>query len=203
MNRYPFAYYDGLEYVFGKGRATGNKAVGPDELDVPCPKIEDPTSMMLGWKKRPDDGQTGNDGRGYQEEAYMNLDEHVPPTTPTDKGNRSEKENQSEATSKPRKKPRRNITTDEIEGNNEDDYLKLMLEKTVKSIESMVGETKSKDKQRITLYKEVVKIDGITPRSAMNAAVCIVNDPFLTQLFYGLETDEERKMFIGSVVEGP
>ncbi|CAN0926424.1 hypothetical protein LINGRAHAP2_LOCUS35335 [Linum grandiflorum] len=48
MNRYPFALYDGLEYVFGKGRGTGTKAGGPDELDVPCPKIEQPSSMMLG-----------------------------------------------------------------------------------------------------------------------------------------------------------
>ncbi|CAN0876400.1 hypothetical protein LINGRAHAP2_LOCUS11294 [Linum grandiflorum] len=141
MNRYPFACYDGLEYVFGKDRATGSKAIGLDELDVPCPKIEHPTSMMLGWKKKSDDGQTGNDGRDDQEEAYINLYEQVPPTTPTDKGKRSEKENQSDATSKPKKKPRRNRTTDETEGNDEDGYLKPMLEKTVKSIESMVGET--------------------------------------------------------------
>ncbi|CAN0926422.1 hypothetical protein LINGRAHAP2_LOCUS35333 [Linum grandiflorum] len=78
-----------------------------------------------------------------------------------------------------------------------------MLEKTVKSIEAMVGESETKDKQRMTLYKEVVKIDGITLSSAMNATVRIVKDPFLTQLFFGLETDEEQKMFIENVVNGP
>ncbi|CAN0866382.1 hypothetical protein LINGRAHAP2_LOCUS9257 [Linum grandiflorum] len=202
MNRYPFALYDGLEYVFGKGRATGTKAVGPDDLDVPCPKIEQPSSMMLGWKKPTTNGEMGNDGRGDKEEDYINLDEQVTPPTPADKGNGFEKENQSEATSKRKKKSRRNITTDETEGN-EDDYLKLMLEKTVKSIEAMVGETETTNKQRMTLYKEVVKIDGITPSSAMNATVRIVKDPFLTRLFFGLETDEERKMFIENVVNGP
>ncbi|CAN0925661.1 hypothetical protein LINGRAHAP2_LOCUS34886 [Linum grandiflorum] len=202
MNRYPFALYDGLEYVFGKGRATGTKVVGPDELDVPCPNIEQPSSMMLGWKKPTTNGKMGNDCRGDQEEDYINLDEQVTPPTPADKGNGSGKENQSKATNKRKKKSRRNITIDETEGN-EDEYLKPMMEKTVKSIEAMVGETETKDKQRMTLYKEVVKIDGITPSSAMNATVRIVKDPFLTQLFFGLETDEERKMFIENVMNGP
>ncbi|CAN0847112.1 hypothetical protein LINGRAHAP2_LOCUS4798 [Linum grandiflorum] len=82
MNRVHFPCYDGLEYVFGKVRATGTKAVGPRKLDVPCPKIEVTKTMLLGWSNPSDGDQPQADGHRVLDEDYINFDEVVPPPTP-------------------------------------------------------------------------------------------------------------------------
>ncbi|CAN0912189.1 hypothetical protein LINGRAPRIM_LOCUS814 [Linum grandiflorum] len=133
MNRVPFPYYDGLECVFGKARATSEKAVGLDELDDPCPRIEVQKTMTLGWTDPTVGDQQQADGQRVHGDDYINLEDEVPPPTPTEKANQSERDNQSEASSKENVKSL----------GDEEDYLQPMLERTIRSIEAMAGDSES------------------------------------------------------------
>ncbi|CAN0888207.1 hypothetical protein LINGRAHAP2_LOCUS15791, partial [Linum grandiflorum] len=200
LNRVPFPYYDGLEFVFGKVCATGTKVVGLEELDKPSPQIEVSNNLRLGLTK-PSDGESPNCGGQRVEEELVVIDDEVPPHTPTDKKNQSDNGNQSEATSR-RKRPRRSSTTAETV-TNEDDELKPMLREIVSSLRSMIRESDTIKKNRSMLLKEIAKIDGITDEQAMDAAYNLVKDADRMEFFYGLDSDQERKRFILRVLRAP
>ncbi|CAN0906352.1 hypothetical protein LINGRAHAP2_LOCUS24199 [Linum grandiflorum] len=132
MNRVPFPHYDGLAYVFGKVRATGAKAVGLDELDATCPRIEVQKTMPLEWSTSAVGDQQQADGQRVDGDDYINIEDEIPPATPTEKANQSERGNPFEASSKPKKTRHHRENVESL--GNEEDYLQPMLEKTVRSI---------------------------------------------------------------------
>ncbi|CAN0899820.1 hypothetical protein LINGRAHAP2_LOCUS20492 [Linum grandiflorum] len=99
LNKVSFPCYDGLEFVYGKARATGAGAVGLDELreKMSCPTIEVPNNLLLGWEPTQFEQPTELTGMQNEKAEFVAVDDEVPPSTPTDKAQ------QSNATSRPKK----------------------------------------------------------------------------------------------------
>ncbi|CAN0838186.1 Uncharacterized protein At2g29880 [Linum grandiflorum] len=201
MNRVPFPYYECLEYVFGKVYATSAKAVGLDKLDAPCMRIEVHMTMALEWSNPAVGDQQQAEGQRVDEDDYINLEDEVPPPTLTEKVNQSERGNQSKASNKPKKTRRYRENVESLD--NEEDYFQPMLERTVRSIETMAGDSEYKNRQRNTLFEKVAKVEGFTPLEAIDEAYNIVKDPLLTQFFFDLKSAVEWKMFILRGLRGP
>ncbi|CAN1240102.1 hypothetical protein LINGRAPRIM_LOCUS2603 [Linum grandiflorum] len=193
LNRVPFPLYDCLDIVFGKGRATGTKVVGIEELRKPCPQIEIPTNMMLGWSKDSVGAEpTTRENAAECEANFVDLEDEVPPTTPTYKGN------QTDATTRPKKKRRTSITTE----NGDDDELKPLFKETVQTLKTLVGESVNQKTKRAQLVIEIAKIGGITRAQAVKAAYILAGDNQRMEVFFDLETEEERKEWIEVVLQG-
>ncbi|CAN0915310.1 hypothetical protein LINGRAHAP2_LOCUS29058 [Linum grandiflorum] len=110
LNKVSFPCYDGLEFVYGKARATGAGAVGLDELreKMPCPAIEVPNNLLLGWEPTQFEQPTEPTGMQNEEAEFVAVDDEVPPSTPTDKAQ------QSDATSRPKKFDQTNNLKDNL-----------------------------------------------------------------------------------------
>ena len=106
-------------------------------------------------------------------EGFINLDDEVPPATPTDKGN------QSDATSGP-KRPRR---FSKAATTGDDDELTPLLKETVCSLRELVGESAAHKSQRAVMWTELGKIEGITKRQAVRVINKSVKDPDLMDFF--------------------
>ncbi|CAN0903383.1 hypothetical protein LINGRAHAP2_LOCUS22523 [Linum grandiflorum] len=193
LNRVPFPLYDGLDIVFGKGRATGSKVVGMEELRKPCPQIELPSNLMLGWTPGSANAEPTLDGKAPEEEAnFVDLDDEVPPTTPSDRGN------QSDATSQQKKRRRTSRAAD----NGDDDELKPLFKETVQTLKSLVEDSVNQKTQRAKLVQEIDKILGLTRAQAVKAGYLLAGDNQRMGVFFDLKWDEERKEWIEVVLEG-
>ncbi|CAN1120541.1 hypothetical protein LINPERHAP2_LOCUS255 [Linum perenne] len=131
LNRVPFPCYDGLEKVFGKGRATGLGAVGPEDLEQVCPNIDVPNMLTLEWTTpRAEDNQPSPTEQQQHDKPDNPTTEEIPnPNTP------SERATHSAATSA-RKRVRRSKNDDD------DDIaeLKPAIQETMASLKEMLGE---------------------------------------------------------------
>ncbi|CAN0917435.1 hypothetical protein LINGRAHAP2_LOCUS30291 [Linum grandiflorum] len=128
LNKVSFPCYDGLEFVYGKARATGAGAVGLDELreKMPCPAIEVPNNLLLGWEPTQFEQPTELTGMQNEEAEFVAVDDEVPPSTPTDKAQ------QSDATSRPKKVRR---TTKSAPATDEGDALQPILKAAVDNLQ--------------------------------------------------------------------
>ncbi|CAN1240103.1 hypothetical protein LINGRAPRIM_LOCUS2603 [Linum grandiflorum] len=126
------------------------------------------------------------------EANFVDLEDEVPPTTPTYKGN------QTDATTRPKKKRRTSITTE----NGDDDELKPLFKETVQTLKTLVGESVNQKTKRAQLVIEIAKIGGITRAQAVKAAYILAGDNQRMEVFFDLETEEERKEWIEVVLQG-
>ncbi|CAN0885263.1 hypothetical protein LINGRAHAP2_LOCUS15073 [Linum grandiflorum] len=196
LNKVSFPCYDGLEFVYGKARATGAGAVGLDELreKMPCPAIEVPNNLLLGWEPTQFEQPTEPTGMQNEEAEYVAVDDEVPPPTPTDKAQ------QSDATSRPKKVRR---TTKSAPATDEGDALQLILKAAVDNLQSMTGQSDQTNNLKDNLFEQVEKVEGISADEAVDAAFKIVKDADLLRLFYSMTSVEARKRLIQQVLREP
>ncbi|CAN1725472.1 hypothetical protein LINPERHAP1_LOCUS98 [Linum perenne] len=166
LNRVPFPCYDGLEVVFGKSRTTGKEAVGPEDLNQPCPPIKVPGRLLLAWKEQGTDGvdeQPNPSAEQQQQEQNGNpddVDEEPNHTTPSNKGTQS-KATQSKPTHTKANSRRKRIRRTRNDDDDNIAELKPVIEKTVASLESMLDEAGAVNQQRAMLVKELKKYPAL------------------------------------------
>ncbi|CAN0899639.1 hypothetical protein LINGRAHAP2_LOCUS20391 [Linum grandiflorum] len=146
LNKVSFPCYDGLEFVYGKARANGAGAVGLDELreKIPCPTIEVPNNLLLGWEPTQFEQPTEPTGMQNEEAKFVAVDDKVPPTTPTGKAQKSD------ATSRPKKVRR---TTKSSPATDEGDALQPILKAAVDNLQSMTGQSDQTNNLKDNLFK--------------------------------------------------
>ncbi|CAN1125806.1 hypothetical protein LINPERHAP2_LOCUS3070 [Linum perenne] len=181
MNRVPFPLYDGLAYVFGKGRATGKGVVGVKELESGCPGIEVPNKMHLGWNYT-----TSNIGTEPSEQPNINQEEERDVPSPM-----SGSVPPSEPTNRPKRARRSNPTSgDDVSG------LTPLIEDAVTSLRSMEQESDVVHKQRAMVFTEIGKIEGLTEDQVVDATLRLGKDDSLLEIFFNVSSDHARKRFI-------
>ncbi|CAN0824910.1 hypothetical protein LINGRAPRIM_LOCUS1843 [Linum grandiflorum] len=168
--------------------------------------VEMPSNLMIDRTEDSVDDKSNVSGQPVEgEEDFDVLDDEVSSTTPTDKGN------QSDAISRPKKKLRYSNSADiEVDDDDDDeeeevdddvdDELKSLLMKAVHLLETLAGESEKHNTQRAMLFKEIEKVPGITKGQAMDAAISLVKDTNRMELFFALESDEQRKELIECVL---
>ncbi|CAN1164752.1 hypothetical protein LINPERHAP2_LOCUS25751 [Linum perenne] len=127
LNRVFLPLYDGLTFLFGKGRATGKGVVGVEDLNQACPLIEDHQRMMLDWNNQSECGDEENNHNDQTTHPPMD-EEHTPTFS-------HEKTTQSEASSQPKRMCRSKTTS-----GSEVSDLKPILEDAASSLKSMLVE---------------------------------------------------------------
>ncbi|CAN1153991.1 hypothetical protein LINPERHAP2_LOCUS19746 [Linum perenne] len=162
LNRVPFPLYDTLDFVYGKGRATGKTAVGLEELNQSCPPIDDSENLMLNWidtEEVNDQAQGGEEenhpnAQGGEEENHPNDRTTPPPMAEEHTSTVSnEKTTPSEAYSQPKRMRRSKATS-----GGEVAELKPILEDAVSSLKSMMVESDDVHSQRNMLFEELKKL---------------------------------------------
>ncbi|CAN1169920.1 hypothetical protein LINPERHAP2_LOCUS28679 [Linum perenne] len=186
LNRVPFPCYDGLEKVFGKGRATGKGAVGPEDLEQVCPNIDVPNRLLLQWNA-PRDGD--NQPSPTEEQHHDNPENPTTEETPNPHTH-SERATHSARTSA-RKRVRRSKNDDD------DDIaeLKPAIAETMASLKEMLGEAGDAKRQRSMLYTELEKIDGLSMDQVVDVSLQLGKDDGMLQVFFSL-ADHAKKRFI-------
>ncbi|CAN1136980.1 Putative nuclease HARBI1 [Linum perenne] len=185
MNRVPFPLYDGLAYVFGKGRATGKGVVGVEELESGCPGIEVPNNMHLGWNYT-----NSNIGTEPSEQPNINQEEERDVPSPM-----SGSVPPSEATNRPKRARRSNPTSgDDVSG------LTPLIEDAVTSLRSMAQESDVVHKQRAMVFTEIGKIEGLTEDQVVDATLRLGKDDSLLEIFFNVTSDHARKRFIERIL---
>ncbi|CAN1138875.1 hypothetical protein LINPERHAP1_LOCUS14575 [Linum perenne] len=186
LNRVPFPCYDGLEKVFGKGRATGKGVVGPEDLEQVCPNIDVPNMLTLEWTTpRAEDNQPSPTEQQQHDEPDNPTTEEIPNlNTP------SERATHSAATSA-RKRVRRSRNDDD------DDIaeLKPSIQETMASLKEMLREAGDAKRQRSMLYTELEKIDGLSTDQVVDASLQLGKDDGMLQVFFSL-ADHAKKRFV-------
>ncbi|CAN1172013.1 hypothetical protein LINPERHAP2_LOCUS29929 [Linum perenne] len=196
LNRVPFPSYDGLAKVFDKVRATGESAIGMEELENGCPIIEVQKNLVLGWKNT----HFGDDESSLSTPMDKRAREQSTPPTPTtdDQSNPPssvDKDTPSEAIppeATNRAKKTRHLSS---QVGSEIAELKPMILKKINSLESMVEEANTVHKQRSMLYQELRKVEGLTDKQIWAATVSLGKDGSMLEIFFNLE-GEDRKKFI-------
>ncbi|CAN0898954.1 hypothetical protein LINGRAHAP2_LOCUS19997 [Linum grandiflorum] len=196
LNKVSFPCYDGLEFVYRKARATGAGAVGLDELreKMPCPAIEVPNNLLLGWEPTQFEQPTEPTGMQNEEAEFVAIDDEVPPSTPTDKAQ------QSDATSRPKKVRR---ITKSAPATDEGDALQPILKAAVDNLQSMTGQSDQTNNLKDNLFEQVEKVEGISAGEVVDAAFKIVKDADQLRLFYSMTSAEARKRLIQRVLREP
>ncbi|CAN0928442.1 hypothetical protein LINGRAHAP2_LOCUS36494, partial [Linum grandiflorum] len=185
LNKVSFPCYDGLEFVYGKARATGAGAVGLDELreKMPCPAIEVPNNLLLGWEPTQFKQPTEPTGMQNEEAEFVAVDDEVPQSTPTDKAQ------QSDATSHPKKV---RCTTKSAPATDEGDTLQPILKAAVDNLQSMTGQSDQTNSLKDNLFEQVEKVEGISADEVVDAAFKIVKGADLLRLFYSMTSTEAQ-----------
>ncbi|CAN1130324.1 hypothetical protein LINPERPRIM_LOCUS13152 [Linum perenne] len=196
LNRVPFPSYDGLAKVFDKVRATGESAIGMEELEKGCPTIEVQKNLVLGWKNThfgydESSPPTPMDKRAREQSTppTPTTDDQSNPRTPVDKDAPSDAI-PPDATNRAKKTHRSSSQV-----GSEIAELKPMILKTINSLESMVEEANTVHKQRSMLYQELRKVAGLTDKHIWAATVSLGKDGSMLEIFFNLE-GEDRKKFI-------
>ncbi|CAN1148902.1 hypothetical protein LINPERHAP2_LOCUS16741 [Linum perenne] len=151
LNHVPFPIYDGLAFLFGKGRATDKSVVGLEELNRVCEPTEDTERMMMDWinieepNERPEFGDEENNPNDHTTPPPMAEEQTQPFQT--------DKNTQSDASSKP-KRMRHSART----SGSEVSELKPILEDVVSSLKSMLVESDAVHNQRNMLTDELKKL---------------------------------------------
>ncbi|CAN1177742.1 hypothetical protein LINPERHAP2_LOCUS33284 [Linum perenne] len=187
LNRVPFPLYDALAFVYGKGRATGKTAIGLEELNEACPRLDDP--LMLNWIDTED---VNDQARGGDEENQPN-DQTTPPPMPEEHTSTfpNQKTTQSEASSQPKRMRRSTVSS-----GGEVAELKPILEDAVSSLKSMIVESDVVKNQRNRLFEELKKIDGLTMEQVMDATLSFGKDDRMLQIFFNMTDPEARKCLV-------
>ncbi|CAN1181149.1 hypothetical protein LINPERHAP2_LOCUS35194 [Linum perenne] len=185
MNRVPFPLYDGLAYIFRKVRATGKGAIGSEELEFGCPRIEVPNKMQLGWNY-----ENSNTGTEPSEQPNINQEEERDVPSPM-----SGRAPPSEATNRPKRARRSNPTAgDEVFG------LTPLIEDIITSLRSMEKESDVVHKQRAMVFTEIGKIGGLTEDQVVDATLRLGKDDSLLEIFFNVTSDHARKHFIERIL---
>ncbi|CAN1188692.1 hypothetical protein LINPERHAP2_LOCUS39482 [Linum perenne] len=190
LNRVPFPLYDGLAFIFGKGRATGRYATGVEELNQTCPPID---NMLLDWftpegvNAEPESGNEDNNPN--ERTTPPPMAEEQTPTFPP------EKTTHSEASSQPKRMRRSYATSgsDVLE-------LKPLLEDAVSSLKSMLVDSDAIHNQRNLLFEELKKIEGLTMEQVMDATVSLGKDDRMLQIFFNMVDPAARKCLVERVI---
>ncbi|CAN0838602.1 hypothetical protein LINGRAHAP2_LOCUS2242 [Linum grandiflorum] len=161
---------------------------------MPCPAIEIPNNLLLGWEPTQFDQPTESTRMQNEEAEFVAVDDDVPPTTPTDKAQ------QSDATSHPKKVRR---TTKSAPATDEGDKLKPILKAAVDNLQSMTGQSEQTNNLKDNLFEQVEKMEGISADDAVDAAFKIVKDTDLLRFFYSMTSAEARKRLIQRVLREP
>ncbi|CAN1142822.1 hypothetical protein LINPERHAP2_LOCUS13273 [Linum perenne] len=191
LNRVPSPLYDALAFVYGKGHATGKTAVGLEEINQACPRIDDP--LMLYWI----DTEEGNDqAQGGDKENHPN-DRTTPPPMAEEHTSTfpNQKTTQSEASSQPKRMRRSKASS-----GGEVAELKPILEDTVSSLKSMIVESDAVHSQRNMLFDELKNIDGLTMEQVMDATLSFGKDDRMLQIFFNMTDPEARKCLVERVL---
>ncbi|CAN1177634.1 hypothetical protein LINPERHAP2_LOCUS33206 [Linum perenne] len=194
LTRVPNSLYDGLAFVYGKGRATGRNATGLEELNQTCSQpLEDPQSMLLDWIN-PEYFNAQPECRG--EENTPSDQTTAPPMTEEQTPSfQPKKPTQSEASSQPKRMRRSNATS-----GSEVVELKSILEDAVSSLKSMLVEFDAVHSQRNMLYDELKKFEGLTMEQVMDATVSLGKDDRMLQIFFNMVDPEARKCLVERVI---
>ncbi|CAN1851637.1 hypothetical protein LINPERHAP1_LOCUS40272 [Linum perenne] len=172
LNHVAFPLYDGLAFVFGKGRATGKSAVGLEELNRVCDPTVDTEGMLMDWINIDSPYERAEFG-----DEENNPIDHTSPPPPADEQNQpsqTDKTTQSDASSKPKRMQH--------------------------SLKSMLVESEAVHNQRNLLTEELKKIDGLSRAQVMDATVALGKDDRMLQIFFNMVDPEDRKCLVERVI---
>ncbi|CAN1138277.1 hypothetical protein LINPERHAP2_LOCUS10578 [Linum perenne] len=193
MNHVAFPLYDGLAFVFGKGRATGKSVVGLEELNRVCEPTVDTEGMMMHWINI----EAPNERSEFGDEENNPNDRTSPPPMAEEQTQpfQTDKTTQSDASSKPKRMCHSARTS-----GSEVSELKPILKDAVSSLKSMLVGSDAVHNQRNMLIDELKKIDGLSRAQVMDATVALGKDDRMLQIFFNMVDPEDRKCLVERVI---
>ncbi|CAL1361396.1 unnamed protein product [Linum trigynum] len=188
LNKTAFIYYDQLARVFGKDRAVGGQARSAADMEFEAPvrrgRSEDPIIYDDETSQRVLEEMI-NEGINHRELLEDPEPVRAKTTNATGSNKRSKIDRSSKSSSV--------VVASEIE------KMCPLMEKATMNIERMANSFCHEDPlmiRRGTLFEELSQLEGLSQDQVISAAMILMKEDGIAQLYFQLSTDEEKVHFL-------
>ncbi|CAL1353621.1 unnamed protein product [Linum trigynum] len=198
----PFLYFDQLSMIFGKDRAMGGEAT---DINMESPTTHGVESAAatnfnfadgIGVESVYDDETSQRVlehiiNEGVSHRTFLKVPESAPSKPTKSSGSNKRSRNSKDETST-------SVVACEIA------KLNPLMEKATMNIEKMANSFCLEDEltvRRGRLYEELSKVEGLTSEQCISAAMVLIKDDRIAQLYYQLPTEEEKFHFLLRIID--